>query len=488
MTTDLPNATGADRGSSASDFLLQRINYERTTSVPYQSGEFKLDRMRQLLSLLGDPHLGLKAIHIAGTKGKGSTAAMIASVLVAAGYRTGLYTSPHLARVEERIVIDGRLCPSEKFLALAAQVQPAVEQIDEESASQGAMGPTFFEVTTAMAFLYFAQERVDAAVLEVGLGGRLDSTNVCQPEVCIITSISFDHVRQLGNTLAAIAGEKAGIIKPGVPIISGVIADEPRAVIAHRAAEVAAPLFQRGVDYDFESLSPWERVVAKPPGEGVHSSTLSYREPASSPSYHLDAVELALLGQHQAANAASAIAAINRLRNRGWSISDEAIRRGLATANISARIEQVQSSPTIILDVAHNLASIEALLAVLREQFKPRRRIGIFASSKDKDYTGMLERMLPAFDTIFLTQYIHNPRAATTESLLAIALDLRQQNTGDSTRPKLHAATRPEDALRMARLIARPDDLICIAGSFFLAAELRPLLAIANRAARADRQ
>jgi dihydrofolate synthase / folylpolyglutamate synthase len=513
MTTDLPNAIAADRGASASDFLQRRINYERTTSVPYQSGEFKLDRMRRLLSLLGDPHLGLKAIHIAGTKGKGSTAAMIASVLMAAGYRTGLYTSPHLERIEERVVINGQPCPTDRFLALAAAVQPAVERIDEESASQGATGPTFFEVTTAMAFLYFAQERVDAAVLEVGLGGRLDSTNVCQPEVCLITSISFDHVRQLGNTLAAIAGEKAGIIKPNVPVISGVIADEPRAVIAHRAAELAAPLFQRGVDYDFQvqetgesrpqtgharsvlqTFNYWEhrstdlRTAQPPRTQYSLLSTQPIFAAAPHADYHIENILLNMLGSHQLANAASAIAAINRLRDRGWSISDEAIRRGLAAASISARIEQVQSSPTIILDVAHNLASIEALLAVLRERFRPRRRIGIFASSKDKDYTGMLQRMLPAFDTIFLTQYIHNPRAATTESLLAIALDLRERNSNGSTRPKLHAATRPEDALRMARLIAQPDDLICIAGSFFLAAELRPLLAVAQRPAGADRQ
>ncbi len=246
--------------NSAADFLLRRINYERTPNVPYLSGEFKLDRMRRLMSLLGDPHLDLKAIHIAGTKGKGSTAAMVASVLCAAGYRAGLYTSPHLERTEERIVIDGQACPPDKFLALAAQVQPAVERIDEESAAHGEMGPTFFEVTTAMAFLHFAQANVAAAVLEVGLGGRLDSTNVCRPEVCIITSISFDHVKQLGNTLALIAAEKSGIIKPGIPVISGVIDPEPRDVIAARAAELSAPLIQLGIDYDF---SP-----PLPPGEG----------------------------------------------------------------------------------------------------------------------------------------------------------------------------------------------------------------------------
>jgi dihydrofolate synthase/folylpolyglutamate synthase len=502
--------------TSPSDFLLHRINYERTT-VPYRSADFKLDRMRRLMHLLGDPQDSLKAIHIAGTKGKGSTAAMIASVLQAAGYRAGLYTSPHLERIEERIVIDGQQCPPSVFLSLAAQVQPAVEQIDRESEATGGHGPTFFEVTTAMAFLHFAQEKVAAAVLEVGLGGRLDSTNICRPEVCVITSISFDHTKQLGNTLAAIAGEKAGIIKPHIPIISGVLESEPRAVITAQALSLQAPLFQRGLNYDFESLSSWERVAAQPPGVGAalplppspppplspsesppHSalraphSALTYHEPATNPTFQLTNIPLSLLGPHQAANAAAAVAAIIRLRDRGWAIPDDAIRRGLATARIPARIEQIQSSPTIILDVAHNLASIEALLTVLRDNYPASRRILIFASSKDKDYAGMLKLLLPAFDTIFLTQYVNNPRSVDAGELLTIAQQLRSTYSlplppspplplGDArgeggSRPILHATARPTDSLRLARALATPHDLITIAGSFFLAAELRPAL------------
>ncbi|HEY2410601.1 MAG TPA: folylpolyglutamate synthase/dihydrofolate synthase family protein [Pirellulaceae bacterium] len=474
----------------ALDFLLRRINYERTTSVPYQSADFKLDRMRRLMHLLGDPQDAVKAIHIAGTKGKGSTAAMIAAVLQAAGYQTGLYTSPHLDRIEERIVIDGQPCPTGSFLKLAAQVQPFVEQLDREAEANGATGPTFFEVTTAMAFLHFAQENVAAAVLEVGLGGRLDSTNICRPEVCIITSISFDHTKQLGSTLAQIAAEKAGIIKPGIPVISGVANAEPKGVITSRATALGAPLFQRGIDYDFESLS-----LSPPPplspSKSTPGSALNYRERATTPTYQLRDLELFMLGSHQAANAADAIAAVRRLTDRGWQISEDAVRTGLATAQVSARIEQLQSSPTIILDVAHNLASIEALLAVLRENFTPRRRILIFASSKDKDYTGMLKLVLPAFDVIFLTQYINNPRAVETGELLTIAQQLRNAlplplgegrgedlsfGANDSLHPTLHACVRPTEALRLARAIAQPNDLICIAGSFFLAAELRPLL------------
>jgi dihydrofolate synthase/folylpolyglutamate synthase len=501
MPTATETKTGSqaalsDRHSAALEFLKRRINYERTPSVPYLSADFKLDRMRRLMSLLGDPQLGLKAIHIAGTKGKGSTAAMVAAVLTAAGYRTGLYTSPHLVRIEERLVIDGQICPSDRFLELAAEVQPAVELLDGESESQGTTGPTFFEVTTAMAFLHFAQASVDAAVLEVGLGGRLDSTNVCNPEVCIITSISFDHVRQLGNTLAAIAAEKAGIIKPGVPVISGVINPEPRDVIADRASELSAPLFQRTRDYGFrvQEAGDGEQQTGRssrikgmafdyweaPPPDPKSASALSTNDPALTKpegASGLTDIQLNLLGRHQIANAAAAIAAINRLRDRGWSISDDAIRRGLASTHIPARIEQIQSAPAIILDVAHNLASMEALLTVLRERFASHRRIAVFASSKDKDYTGMLKLVLPEFDTVFLTQYIENPRATPAESLMATALELRTAAAnGDGQGPKLHATVRPADALRLARAVAAAEDLICIAGSFFLAAELRPLM------------
>ena len=451
--------------ASALDFLYHRINYERTLSVPYRTAEFKLDRMRRLLSLIGDPQLAVKAVHIAGTKGKGSTAAMLATVLAEAGFRAGLYTSPHLDRIEERIVIAGQPCSEEEFAALAAAVQPAEEQVEAESAAEGIGGPTFFEVTTAMAFLHFARANVDLAVLEVGLGGRLDSTNVCQPEVCIITSISFDHTKQLGSTLAAIAAEKAGIIKPGVPVVSGVMIAEPREVITAKAAEVGAPLIQRGVDFDFSMGA-----------EGL--ATFHYREPADHPRYELPGMQLKMMGRHQAANAAVAIATVNQLRQRGWSINDDALRRGLADAHCPARIELVARRPNVILDVAHNPASIDALLSVIQKQLSHNRRILIFASSKDKEYGQMLERLVPAFDAIFLTQYVNNPRAMEPEALLRLAQQLRREceSAGDST-PALHLTAKPRDAWRLAKLLARPDDLICVAGSFYLAAELRPLIA-----------
>ncbi len=245
---------------AAIDWLMRRINYERTAFVPYCSRQLKLDRMRQLLTRLGQPDAGMKIVHVAGTKGKGSTSAMIAAMLTAAGYRTGVFSSPHLERIEERFAVDGVPCSADELVALVNRVIPIVRAMDEEAGEPASAGdeatsdagPTYFEITTAIALLHFVERHVDAAVLEVGLGGRLDSTNVCLPVVSVITSISFDHMRQLGNTLASIAREKAGIIKPGVPVVSGVIDPEPQAVIAQIAREHGCRLIQLGRDFDFQ--------------------------------------------------------------------------------------------------------------------------------------------------------------------------------------------------------------------------------------------
>jgi dihydrofolate synthase/folylpolyglutamate synthase len=461
--------------ASALDWLMRQINYERTSSVPYQTAAFKLDRMRLLLALVGDPHLGLRAVHLAGTKGKGSTAAMVAAVLQAAGMRTGLYTSPHLEAIEERIAIDGARCSQEEFAALAAELEGAVAKLPRDPAAPELAEPTFFEITTAMAFLHFARRRVDAAVLEVGLGGRLDSTNVCHPCVSVITSISFDHMRQLGNTLAAIAGEKAGILKRGVPVVSGVVQGEPREVIRRVAAQSAAPLFERGLAYDFA-------VLPEPRNEHQGEERFDYREPAASEvasggSWRLADVRLGMLGQHQAANAAAAIAAVRRLVEQGWSIEEDAMRRGLSAARCPARIEVVGEQPTVILDVAHNVASIAALLEVLRERFPQGRRVLVFASSKDKDTSGMLRLLVPEFERIVLTRYIHNPRAVEPQRLLELAREVAAElPAGVRPAAEIADAPTPDTAWELAQRATGRDDLICITGSFFLAAELRPLV------------
>ncbi|MCA9268917.1 MAG: bifunctional folylpolyglutamate synthase/dihydrofolate synthase, partial [Planctomycetales bacterium] len=327
MTT----AAAIDSYDTAHAYLWERINYEQTAQMPYRSRSFKLQRMENLLALVGDPHRRTPALHIAGTKGKGSTAAMLDAALRAAGKRVGLYTSPHLDRIEERFVVDGAPCDAATFVRLVQRVQPAVEQMDEAAQRQGDGGPTYFEITTAMAFLLFAEQAVDLAVLEVGLGGRLDSTNVCLPQASIITSISFDHMQQLGHTLSEIAWEKAGVVKPGVPVVSGVVGAEAVDVIHRVAAERGAPLIQRGRDFD---LAYHPAPPDAPPGT---AGSLDYWPLGESAGLRRDGLRLSLLGAHQASNAALAIATLDWLNAHGQKIPEAAIADGLARARSGAR-------------------------------------------------------------------------------------------------------------------------------------------------------
>jgi dihydrofolate synthase/folylpolyglutamate synthase len=453
---------------SALAFLFERINYERTSQIPYQSGEFKLDRMRELLRRLGDPHLQVPFVHVAGTKGKGSTASMIAAVLKEAGYRTGLYTSPHLEHIEERFVIDGVACSARELVELTQAVEPIVRAMDDEGVNLTLRGPTFFEITTAMVFVYFARQPVDIAVLEVGLGGRLDSTNVCQPAVSVITSISFDHTRQLGNTLTAIASEKAGIIKPGVPVVSGVVSPEPRDAIARIAAEQGAPLMQRGRDFS-------ANVVSSNDSRELRGAEIVYEETTVFGPRRIDGIHLSLLGEHQVENAATAMAALGVLAHQGWNISDDAIRRGLARTKCAARIEVVSQQPLVVIDTAHNAASMEALCQTLAS-LQRQPRILVFATSRDKDLAAMVRILLPHFDHLILTKYVMNPRARTIEEALPIVEEELFRLT-NGQRPQVHQAAEPLAAWQLARRLASDEALICITGSFFLAAELRPVVA-----------
>ncbi len=317
--------------TSAIRFLTDRIDYERTWAMPYNASRLGLDRMRQLLYRLGNPGLDLPIVHVAGTKGKGSTSAMIAAALVAAGYRTGLFTSPHLEGVEERMAVDGNACPPGELVELVRLVRPAVEAMDRLAAGgPGPAGPTYFEITTAMALLHFARQGCQAVVLEVGLGGRLDATNVCAPRVAVITSISFDHTQELGDTLAAIAGEKAGIVKPGVPLVSGVVQPEPREVIRTVCRQRGCPLIERGTDYDFDYEPPRNAQL------GGQTGRVRFRTPEGSQDFRLG-----LLGRHQAANAATALAVLDQLRRSGWRLPEAAVGRALAGLAWPARIELV---------------------------------------------------------------------------------------------------------------------------------------------------
>ena len=256
---------------TAIQFLHGRINYEWTPASRSHSRSLNLDRMRALLELLGNPHERLSVIHVAGTKGKGSTATMISSVLTAAGYRAGLYTSPHLERLEERFVVDGQPATADELVELTSAVFPAIAALDGDThpSDPAATAPTFFEATTAMAFLHFLRRAVDIAVVEVGLGGRLDSTNVCRPLLSVITSISFDHTRQLGNDLASIAYEKAGIIKCGVPVVSGVVPSDPARVIEQVAEQRRCRIYRLGKEFSYTYQVSGRTPTAQRPGRTV---------------------------------------------------------------------------------------------------------------------------------------------------------------------------------------------------------------------------
>ncbi|NIP85902.1 MAG: bifunctional folylpolyglutamate synthase/dihydrofolate synthase, partial [Planctomycetales bacterium] len=416
-------------------FLLGRIDYERVPPEGYRSREYKLDRMRDLLSRLEDPQRQLKVVHIAGTKGKGSTAAMLASIAAAAGLRVGAFTSPHLDRVEERIAVNGQPCLPTQLVQLVEGIRPVVEAMDQEAgrstaASSPARGPTYFELTTALALQHFAQQQVDLAILEVGLGGRLDSTNVCQPLCTAITSISYDHTRQLGNTLAKIAAEKAGIIKAGVPVVSGVTSSAARAVIAAQATVRGAPLLQWDEDFAFTYHPPGGPVGYEPhprsaPGGGDDHQSVSnhfdYVQRSGPAERSLLGVPLSLLGRHQAANAAVAVTIAGILERQGLPLNESAIRQGLATTRCPARVELVRLRPAILVDAAHNVASIEALGEVLDECFPAGPRWLIFASTVGKDIPGMLARLVTQFDRIFVTRYANNPRGVAVEELAVLA-------------------------------------------------------------------
>jgi dihydrofolate synthase/folylpolyglutamate synthase len=427
-----------------------RINYEVRAPQP---GDLKLDRMRGLLGHLGDPQRRVRAVHVAGSKGKGSTAAMLAATLQHAGYRTGLFTSPHLSHVEERIQINGATITADELTSLMAEIRDAVTTFEAKNSGEGD-APTFFEIVTALGFLHFVRRRVEVAVLEVGLGGRFDSTNVCTPLVSVITSISLDHTRQLGSTLDRIAAEKAGIIRPGVRVVSGVRGADARRVIEATAEAQRAPLW--ALDRDFSYVHEPAHVTA----DGLQRP----RVQITTPRHAWPWLELGLVGEHQAANAAVAVTALEALRGEGLSIPDAAVAAGLAQVLWPARMEVVARSPMIVLDCAHNVASVEALVATLETSFTPKTQRLVFAASNDKDLPGMLAVLGPRFRHVYLTRFTTSPRSADPAPLADL---LKQAHVPCS----VHSS--PSDALATARRDSSSDDLICVTGSVFLAGELR---------------
>ncbi|MFK7779241.1 MAG: folylpolyglutamate synthase/dihydrofolate synthase family protein, partial [Gimesia sp.] len=407
----------ADKYQESLDFLFGRLNYERMGSNKYSTKDFKLGRMRELLRLLGNPQSSVPSIHIAGTKGKGSTSAMIAEMLTAAGYSTGLFTSPHVTSYEERILINGCQIESEQLIKLVAELSQAVELMDHDP---GKMSPTFFELTTALAWMHFKQRQVDFAVMEVGLGGRLDSTNICEPLATLVTNISYDHTALLGNTIEQITGEKAGIIKSGIPVFSAVTQPEAITVLEKVCDEKQALLYLLNRDFFWKSVNKTEN---KAPQSSIGSTQGQFTQQAiqvKTPWSMIDDMPVNLLGKHQAINAALALTLVDYIRQLGTCLECEQMQTGMARLKWPARIEVVQKNPTVIIDSAHNGASMNALVNTLEECFTHTDRLLIFAATRDKDVREMLEILLPHFSKVILTQYLSNPRQITVNEVFEL--------------------------------------------------------------------
>ena len=417
-------------------WLYSRVDFERM-SPSLTASDFKLDRMRNLLEHLGNPQNNVPVVHIAGTKGKGSTAAFVTSILRNSGYRVGLFTSPHIERFEERIQVSGLQIPEVGITSLVDRLAGVARKIDE--AGDG-LSPTFFELTTALAWLWFCECNVDIAVLEVGLGGRLDSTNICNPEVSIITTISRDHTHILGSRLSEIATEKAGIIKERIPVVTGVTNSEPLSVISEIAAAHESPLTI--VAAPLTSLGKW------------------------------DANELMPQSRHQQHNKDVAIAAAARLKDRGWKIADTSISCLSVETACPVRIERLRENPTVIIDAAHNWISAGALVETIQNWPTSSKRALIFGTSQDKDVAGLCRRLFPHFDVVILTQYTTNQRGIPVDRLAALANRVSTRST--------HIEKDPAAAWQAALRVCPKDGLICVAGSFFLAAEIRQIARTGN--------
>jgi dihydrofolate synthase/folylpolyglutamate synthase len=433
---------------AALEYLYSLTDYEKERIARYDPSTLDLSRVQRVLARLGEPHRHYPAVHIAGTKGKGSVAALCASALRAAGLRTGLYTSPHLHTFRERIQVDGELIPPDTLAALVQEYRPVFDQEPEL---------TTFEAITALALTYFDQRQVDCAVIEVGLGGRLDATNVITPQVAVITSLSFDHTYLLGDTLAEIAYEKAGIIKPGVPTVCEPQPAEALAVIQRVCAERGSPLTLVGRDWT------WQINGAGLDGQ---SFDLCHSQNVSS----LDGpYTLPLLGRHQVTNAVTAIAALDLLRQEGGALHPQHIRQGVTNVRWPGRFEVLRREPPLVVDCAHNGDSAAKLVLALGDYFGPDQRwTFILGASSDKDVPAMLRALAPRADRLLATQSRH-PRAMSPDQIVALAAEIL---------PEVKVAKIGDVGSAMALALDGGDCLVCVTGSIFVVADAREAWAL----------
>lgn len=442
------------RYAQALDYLYSFVDYSLERTYRYTADHFDLQRVHELLGRLGNPHRAYTTVHIAGTKGKGSVSALIGSSACAAGYRTGLYTSPHLIRLTERIRVDGEEISEADVVALVEEIKPKAE---------GIPGLTMFELLTALGFLHFARAGVEIGVIEVGLGGRLDATNVVTPVVAVITSLSYDHMHLLGNSLSDIAREKAGIIKPGVPVVLAPQQHEADRVVEQVALERGAPLIRVGRDWLF---APGPRDVDQ---QSLHIWSSqeqqlvdAYIESTGAVEWAPPRYEIPLLGYHQVINAAVAYAAIRVLRERGFALDEEAIRKGFRTVHWPGRFQILARAPVVVVDSAHNRDSALRLRIALDDYFPGQPVTLVFGALADKDIPGMLAELLPRVSRLILTQAEH-PRAATVNELAELAHGYGWRVSG---------IVPVAEALRQAIVQSRPGEVIVAAGSLTVAGEV----------------
>jgi dihydrofolate synthase/folylpolyglutamate synthase len=435
--------------SVALKWLHERVDLERLHTVQYSDEPFKLDRMRQLLEALGNPHEQVKCVHVAGTNGKGSTVAMVSAMLQACGYAVGQYVSPHLVDVRERVTINGAMPSEADFLDLMRRVAKAAGKLPFE--------PTFFELMTALSFVHFAEQAVDIAVVEVGLGGRLDCTNVITPLVSVVTSIDLDHTRILGKDVKSIAREKAGIFKAGVPALAFEPQPEVEAVFREVAAQVGAPLMIVNKDIEFSSR------FCTTPDLGAHTRVCFYTRTT-----RLEHLPVPLPGEHQAANCGLALAAIDVLKSAGFSCPDDKISLGLMATRIRGRMELIAERPRVLVDGAHNPASVGTLMRCVGAHVPYDSMVCIFGCCRDKDMAGLLDKVHLGADKVIFTRAAGTPRAADPNEL--------QRMFAERSGKMSQVARSLSEALEVAMRAVGREDLICITGSFYLVGEAMRLV------------
>jgi len=427
-------------------YLLDRTDYERQQRVRYNVTTFSLKRMQKLLSLVGNPHKKINTAHIAGTKGKGSTATMLARMLEANDYNVGLYTSPHVVHLHERIAVNSKMITKSEMRDLLNRVHSPVEKMSKTDP------PTFFEIMTALAFMHFADKEVDIGVIETGLGGRLDSTNVVKPQVVGITSLSIDHQQQLGQTLGSIAEEKAGVFKRGVPAVT--VQQEPAAmdVLRSCADAIKAPLSVTGKDIDFSHRFETSRE------DGPHT-----RICLTTPTSKFEHLRVPLQGKHQAINCGLALAMLDKLKG-GSKIDSEKAARGLVGVSLVGRLAMICPDPRVMIDAAHNAASIKALIRAIGQNIPYDSMVIIFGCNSDKDISGMLDALQYGADKVIFTRS-NSPKAMSPEDLADVYAEICGK--------MCQTASNLGEALNLAKSAVGKEDLICITGSFYLIGEAK---------------